>query len=515
MKSTVRFICAVVCFLSANLFAQGPTAPAAPPGPTMKTLNEVQPGTPISSIPITITSPGYYYFTTNLYHSSTGSAVVINSDHVTVDLNGFTLSGTTSGLSGIDGQYNRYLTIRNGGVTTFSEYGVVVGAQSLVEDMALTGCFAGLYGSGKANIAQRIFATSNITYGAAFGGSALIQDSRFERNLVGAAIHDNTRVLNSVFNENVYCGLGPIAFSASFGVIDGCIASFNDGTGFLLDHHNVIRGCQAAYNGTNGFVVGNHNVLEACSASQNEGTAGFVLSNHNTIRGSSSSDNQAAGTVAGNQLAVHESTFTRNAGHGLSAGNDLLASAVNASSNTGRGITGSRNVAVAGSVANRNGSYGIELSGPGGRVSDSSANQNAYGIFALQGAVIENCSTYGNANDGISVFSGCNVRGCTSAENTDNGFVLDSDNTAVGNSASYNGLAGFDVNSTGNDLRENQSMRNNIGFEIGASRNFVVKNSAGYNTTTNYLINAGNRDAVNVYPASGHTGVDPWANLNL
>ena len=66
--------------------AQGPLSPPGAPAPTMKTLEQIEPRTPISSLPYTITNSGSYYVVSNLH--STGHGIVIEVSGVTVDLMG-------------------------------------------------------------------------------------------------------------------------------------------------------------------------------------------------------------------------------------------------------------------------------------------------------------------------------------------------------------------------------------------------------------------------------------------
>ena len=75
-------------------FAQGPLTPPGLPGPTMKTLQQVEPRMPISSAPYTISQSGSYYLTTNL--TCTGHGVVIAASGVTLDLRGFAMTGDMS-----------------------------------------------------------------------------------------------------------------------------------------------------------------------------------------------------------------------------------------------------------------------------------------------------------------------------------------------------------------------------------------------------------------------------------
>jgi hypothetical protein len=81
-----------------SAFAQGNLTPSAPPGPTMVTLSQMEPRTPISSLPYTISQGGSYYLTTNLV--SHGDAITINANGVTLDLGGFTISSATNPAMG-------------------------------------------------------------------------------------------------------------------------------------------------------------------------------------------------------------------------------------------------------------------------------------------------------------------------------------------------------------------------------------------------------------------------------
>src|SRR4051812_21725528 len=80
-------------FPLSTAFAQGSLAPAGAPAPLMKTLDQLEPRTPISSVPYTITNAGSYYLTTNLTATAGNNGIIVSADHVTIDLNGFMLSG--------------------------------------------------------------------------------------------------------------------------------------------------------------------------------------------------------------------------------------------------------------------------------------------------------------------------------------------------------------------------------------------------------------------------------------
>jgi hypothetical protein len=100
MKIEILFAAVISAFFTLHsALGQGALTPPGPPGPTMLTLSQIEPRTPISSAPFTITQPGSYYLTTNLTVTG-GDALTIATNGVTLDLSGFTISSTAASATG-------------------------------------------------------------------------------------------------------------------------------------------------------------------------------------------------------------------------------------------------------------------------------------------------------------------------------------------------------------------------------------------------------------------------------
>jgi hypothetical protein len=184
------FVFVASFFVLYSSSGQGSLTPPGAPGATMLTLSQIEPRTPISSAPYTITNPGSYYLTTNLTVGAGQNGIVIATNGVALDLNGFTLSSTApipnstailfdSGLTDVkvfDGQIKSFVT--NSGTTysgTGFGYGIyylgVAPANVLVSQLTISGVyFQGIYlGAGASTVAKSCIVNVSGGYGIVAG----------------------------------------------------------------------------------------------------------------------------------------------------------------------------------------------------------------------------------------------------------------------------------------------------------------------------------------------------------
>ena len=317
MKNTKRiltgFVATLWMFMGTDVMGQGSLTPPGAPGETMKTLAQVEPRTPISSLPYTISEPGSYYVTGNL--SSTTNGIVIESSGVTVDLMGFSLRG--DGTS----SYPDY------------DYGihVISSTNAVIENLVVKGGrISGFYGG--------LYCQS-------------MNNSRIE----GLVVSDNTEHGVSLNDSNSgHCNGNTIA---------DCTISGNGDKGVYLNgreaqcNGNTIADCTISDNGNDGVYLFsskaqcNGNTIADCTISGN-GYYGVRLyggsssqCNGNTITDCTISENGDKGVYLygyggqcnGNTIA--DCTISENGGYGV----DLLGQFGQCNGNTIRENTVSRN----------------------------------------------------------------------------------------------------------------------------------------------------------------------------
>ncbi len=219
----------------------GPLDP--PPGPinsTGKTIAETEPRTAINAMntpgdansAFKITQSGSYYLPQNyliLGLFDDLHAIEIAADNVTIDLNGFSLTGLSGALSGIvtDGGNYQGITIRNGTVQSF-DYGIDLD-RNTGSDVTLEGL----------NVVNNDFDGIQITSGHIRNCTAS------ENGRDGIVAHSETIIESCISIDNLQHGIDV----GGFCIIRDCIVRNNGFAGIQSGQGGLIRDNLVARNG--------------------------------------------------------------------------------------------------------------------------------------------------------------------------------------------------------------------------------------------------------------------------
>jgi hypothetical protein len=169
-------------------------------------------GTKITSLPCTITTPGYYYFGGNLSINLTGSnaAITVNADNVTLDLLGFNLTNSQnpSGYDAfgirMDGRNN--VEIRNGTIMGFTE-GIwetdASGANHRLINLRLSTCSDAIYLRGSNHLVKDCTAANNVN-GIWINGGTISNCVACDNTNTGIRLSVGSgSVLGNIANNNI------------------------------------------------------------------------------------------------------------------------------------------------------------------------------------------------------------------------------------------------------------------------------------------------------------------------
>lgn len=299
--------------------------PAGPIAPSYKTLTEVEPRTAINGAntpgdadsTFKITQPGSYYLTQS--HVTKPGAFIgleIASSNVTIDLNGFTLSGGGGGATRpgiLATAFAENVTIRNGSVIEYQSSGIelLTATNVYLEGLTVKGSNNGGYRLNGAFRISRCIAHNNSVVGFDLSGPGVIQDSVANLNGGnGFQLSTNASALSCNANGNSQRG-----FESSQASLTNCSAS-NNNVGFQASSSALV-GCIATNSVTHGISLSS-STATGCSASHNV-QSGFNLSASN-MSNCVSNNNNLHGVTTSYDSVIRDSTFMYNGVIGVGAG---------------------------------------------------------------------------------------------------------------------------------------------------------------------------------------------------
>ncbi len=554
----IRIHVLAVVALAGSVFAQGPLAPTAGPGPTFKTLTQIEPRIPISSVPVTLSVRGSYYLTTNLFGVAFSNGITLATDDITIDLNGFSLVGVPTSLDGISTVVTpENVTIKNGVVRGWGDRGVdLSNAEGALlvdvkvvengDDGALLGNSCHIVGChsrgngdngfnlGNAVVAENCVAIDNSGDGFVLGAEPVVHDCLATRNLgFGFSSAIGGKFSQCVANDNIY--------------------------GFWLFSENVLQGCVASYNTNVGMSVGSQSVIEHCTANSNgrgavTNGAGFELNGENCRLTDNTSVGNDVGIrvtsvfgnndIAGNVVMGNAESYVLTSSNKL----QLLVSELPETipwpaqvtlAGTLRGIPGANGITVASSdvtidlggqaligvpgalsgincsgISNlvvRNGTVrgwstnGISAASVvGARYEDLILMENGgHGLDGGRRVVVENVVARDNGNDGIYIRNGGTLSHCVAHTNAQGGIDVDASGVIRECEADGN-FIGFDIAAA--SLIENCVAQDNL-YGIFAIADCVIRDNNCRQNETGINVTAGDNRIEGNSLADNDTGL--------
>jgi parallel beta-helix repeat protein len=333
--ATALLLLAAVNLQHANLFAQGNLTPPGAPAPTMKSLAQIEPRTPIASLPANISVSGSYYLTTNLAGISGQNGISVNASDVTIDLKGFTLSGVPGSVNGllVSGSYTNIL-VRNGTLKNW-------GYRGLDAEASLNSQYLELR----------------------------VSDNGDDGMDAGV----NSTVIQCVAVNNFWRGI----YAADGSVVQACTAADNGNTGISVNAGSTVSDCSSTYN-VGGFSAGTGSTVSRCSARGNDGDG--IDANQATIVDCTVQANSMRGIVATDGSTVSRCTARANSQDGMLIGTGCRVSdntcQFNGYNDAGAGIRvyGNQNRIEGNHVVNND--FGIQIQATNNIIIRNSAQSN-------------------------------------------------------------------------------------------------------------------------------------------
>jgi len=381
--SSCRTLAALLLPLSS--FGQGVLSPPGAPAPVMKTLEQVEPRTPISTPSFSISAPGSYYLASDLTGTS---GITISANDVTLDLNGFTLSGTAGNSSpGIRiNSGRRNVEIRNGTIANWGQFGVNGLGTEAIRLLNLTAynnaTFATSHSGllvGDRSVVKNCVADANSAGGIVVGKNSIVSECMARSNgSSGITVADSCRVDKCSSSSNGAEGIR----TGSWCIVNDCSTHSNVVSGISAVLGSTISGCNSSFNGQAGVLTGSDCTIDGCVAYSNS-FSGIRAGSSCVVRGCAAADNTVDGIDASAGSVITECTARNNGDDGITTGGSAVSDCM-ASFNVGDGISVGSDSRIVDNTCFGNGTggdgAGIRFILPGNRIENNHVTDNVWGI---------------------------------------------------------------------------------------------------------------------------------------
>jgi hypothetical protein len=293
---------------------------------TAKPLAEIEPRTAINatntpgnaSALFVISQPGSYYLTGNITGVSGRGGILITASNVTIDLNGFALSGVSGSTTGISiTGFSIGLRICNGRVSDWGGAGIdlITSSEGLIDHV-----------------------TSSVN-----GGTAI-------RSGIFTVIRDCAVTTNT--------GAGIVALDGC--VVEGCSVGNISGLGISMGNGVTVRGCAVQSCSGGGIRSLTKGVITDCSSNLNTGF-GINAASTTVVRGCACSGNTVDGILAAAGCTILENNCNANGTSGTGAGVRITGAGSRVEANTCIGGPRGIDIAGTGNIVVRNTCSGSAL----------------------------------------------------------------------------------------------------------------------------------------------------------
>jgi hypothetical protein len=245
----------------------------------MKTLDQVEPRTPIDAAHtkgdaanlFIISQPGAYYLTANITGVAGKSGIKVAANDVSIDLNGFTMTGVggAPSIRAIDALSATAVrtSVFNGQIKGWGA-GINLYRNCVVHHLIVSSNSADGIGFDSGTVVSDCVAENNGARGFAGGDNVLVIHCTGTGNAGnGLLIFNNSRAEHCVFNGNGSAGIASVTGSS----ITDCTAN-NNASGITVANNGgrtTISHCTFVGNTSAGIVVGGNSSISDCTISGN------------------------------------------------------------------------------------------------------------------------------------------------------------------------------------------------------------------------------------------------------